>query len=126
MNYDAIPSQPAASRVQVLEIQSLVPSVFVEDSVLKYIHALLQGTRKRSEFRAGASVRAGLALKIAAQSYALLNGRDYVLPGDVLHQVPYVMAHRLHLVRSVGNSLVERETVRALLKELTDTIPVPV
>src|SRR5258708_4614386 len=61
--YDAIALNAAITRGDVLKLQSLVHEVFVEESVLDFILKIVAATRTESEFRAGASVRAGIALR---------------------------------------------------------------
>jgi len=124
--YDAITLNAVASRSDVAGIQSLVPQVFVEDSILDFILRIVAATRTEVEFRAGASVRGGLALRTAAQARALVNGRDFVLPDDVTELVPSVLAHRLALARQTGDALEERRAVGLHLKRILSALPPPV
>jgi MoxR-like ATPase len=124
--YDAITLNAVASRSDVSGIQSLVPQVFVEDSILDFILRIVAATRTEVEFRAGASVRGGLALRTAAQARALVNGRDFVLPDDVTELVPSVLAHRLALARQTGDALEERRAVGLHLKRILSALPPPV
>jgi MoxR-like ATPase len=124
--YDSITLKPVASQADVTAIQTLVPQVFVEDSILDYILRIVAATRTESEFRAGASVRGGLALRTAAQARALVNGRDFVLPDDVTELVPAVLAHRLALARQTGDALEERRAVALHLKRILSALPPPV
>lgn len=94
LGYDAIALDPVATRTDVLRLQALAAKVFVEDSVLDYVLKIVTATRTEAEFRAGISVRGGLALRAAAQARALLLGRDFVVPGDVQEMVGAVFAHR--------------------------------
>ena len=107
-------------------IQALVPQVFVEDSILDFILRIIAATRTEVEFKAGASVRGGLALRTAAQARAIVNGRDFVLPDDVAEMVPAVLAHRLGLARQSGDALEERRSVGAHLKRILSALPTPV
>ena len=123
--YDAIALNAAITRGDVLKLQSLVHQVFVEDSVLDYILKIVTATRTESEFRAGASVRAGIALRLAAQARALVLGRDFVLPEDVTEMVGPILAHRLALSRQTSDALEERRAVIAVLKRILSSIPTP-
>ncbi|MEY4940172.1 MAG: hypothetical protein RIQ93_1907 [Verrucomicrobiota bacterium] len=123
--YDAIPLNPVTSRSDVLALQSLVPEVFVEDSVLDFILKIIGATRTEAEFRAGVSVRGGVALRTAAQARALLKGRDFVLPEDVTLLVAPVFAHRLALARQTSDALEERRAVSAVLKRIIAALPLP-
>jgi MoxR-like ATPase len=124
--YDSISLNAVTSRADVEGLQALVPHVFVEDSILDFILRIVAATRTEVEFRAGASVRGGLALRTAAQARALVNGRDFVLPDDVTELVPVVLAHRLALARQSGDALEERRLVGVHLKRILSSLPPPV
>ncbi len=124
--YDAIQLNAVATRDDILKLQALAGQVFVEDSVLDYILKIVAATRTEADFRAGVSVRGGLALRTAAQARALANGRDFVLPDDVSELVVPVLAHRLGLVRQTSDALEERRAVGAILKRILAHIPPPV
>ncbi len=124
--YDSIRLNPVASRADVAAIQALTAQVFVEDSILDYILRVVAATRTETEFKAGASVRGGIALRTASQARALVNGRDFVLPDDVTELVPSVLAHRLALSRQTGDALEERRAVGAHLKRILSALPPPV
>lgn len=79
----------------VLALQADVDRVRVADALLDYLLALAAQSRDSGQFRQGLSPRAGLALRRAAQAWALLEGRDYVLPEDVQAILPAVVDHRL-------------------------------
>ncbi len=123
--YDAIALNPVVTRSDILRVQALAQQVFVEDSVLDYILKIVGATRTEAEFRAGVSVRGGLALRTAAQARALVNGRDFVLPDDVTELVAPVFAHRLGLARQTSDALEERRAVGAVLKRILAAIPQP-
>ena len=124
--YDSISLEAVATRDEVAAIQALVPQVFVEESVLDFILRIVAATRTEVEFKSGASVRGGLALRTAAQARAIVNGRDFVLPDDVTELVPAVLAHRLALARQTGDALEERRAVGAHLKCILSALPPPV
>ena len=124
--YDSIELNPVVQRAEMLKLQELVTQVFLEDSVLDFVLKIVTATRTEAEFAAGVSVRGGLALKTAAQSRALVNGRDFVLPEDVLEMVLPVLGHRLDLVRQASDPLEERTAVAAALRRIVAAIPVPV
>jgi len=69
--------------------------VFVAEELLDYVLGLVAFTRNHARVYIGASPRAGLALTHASKALALLRGRDYVLPDDVRHLAPLVLAHRV-------------------------------
>jgi len=125
LGYDAIALNPVVTRSDILKMQTLAGKVFVEDTVIDYILKIVTATRTESEFKAGVSVRGGLALRVAAQARALVNGRDFVVPEDIQAMTGPVLAHRLALARQTSDGLEERRTVLAALKRIVGAIPVP-
>ncbi|MES2693208.1 MAG: MoxR family ATPase [Verrucomicrobiota bacterium] len=123
--YDAIALNPVVTRTDVIGLQALAQQVFVEDSVLEYILKIVGATRTEAEYRAGVSVRGGLALRTASQARALVHGRDFVLPEDVMELVAPVFAHRLALARQTSDALEERRAVTAALKRIVASVPAP-
>ena len=88
---------PVTTPNQVQELQQAVAKVFVEDSVCDYVVRLVQATRSHPQVQLGASPRGSLALFRAAQAWAALEARDYVLPDDVKQLAVPILAHRLQL-----------------------------
>jgi MoxR-like ATPase len=125
LGYDSILLDPVATRGEVIQMQSLVPQIYIEESVLDYILKVVSATRAEATFKAGVSVRGALSLKLAAQARALLKGRDFVMPEDVLVEAPSVLVHRLALARSAGDALEERRQVAADLRRIMASIPSP-
>jgi len=124
-SYDAIAVNPVATRTDLVKLQALAGRVFVEDTVLDYILKIVIATRTESEFKAGISVRGGLALRAVAQARALLQGRDFVVPADVQEMIGPVFAHRLGLARQTSDTLEERRTVLAALRRIVAAVPLP-
>ncbi len=124
--YDSLPMEPLLGAADVLTIQGVVPQVYVEDTILDYVLRIVGATRTESEFKAGVSVRGCLALKLAAQARALLQGRDFVVPADVHHVLEPVLVHRLSLRRAFSDTLEERRVVTSVLRRITGSIPEPV
>src|SRR3954463_14219572 len=79
----------------IIRMQELADAVHVEDDLLDYVIALCQYTRTHRRVALGASPRAALQLVHASKARALLGGRDFVLPDDIKHLGPYVLAHRV-------------------------------
>jgi MoxR-like ATPase len=125
LNYDTIALNAVITRAEVLGLQSLVGRVFVEDSVLDYILKIVTATRTDTEFKSGISVRGSLALRLAAQARALVNGRDFVIPEDIVAMTGPVLAHRLALVRNSSDALEERRTILAGLRRILASVPNP-
>ena len=115
--------QPVLSLEELLQLQSEVKKVLVDDSVKAYIIELANRTRNDNWIYLGVSPRASIALMKASQAYAFLHSRDYVLPDDVQYLVPYVFAHRLILKSEAQYEEVNSEFI---IREIISTTPVPV
>ena len=79
---------------RIVELSRQVWDVHVDDTVRDYIVALVFATRRHNDLILGASPRGSHTLYRAAQTYAALQGRDYVLPDDVKRLAAPVLAHR--------------------------------
>jgi MoxR-like ATPase len=118
---DSLPA--VADAADVLGLVTAARSVYVEESLGRYIVALLRQTRGDSRLYLGASPRAGIALLRVAKARALAEGRDYVVPDDVKAVAAPVLAHRLILApeaRSAGLGAKE------LVADALSRTPVPV
>lgn len=80
---------------QLQALQTTCQEVHVSDALLDYLQAILKYTRQSAQFNAGLSPRAGLSLKQCAQAWAMLEGRDHVIPEDIQAILPSVAMHRL-------------------------------
>jgi len=117
---------PALTAAEVIELQNDAGQVMVDDSVARYMLSIIQGTRRNEHIQLGASPRASLALYEACQARALVEGRDFVTPGDVKQMAVAVLSHRL-LVKSRGGDLVSAARERArTLAEVVNSVPIPV
>jgi MoxR-like ATPase len=88
--------RPAMQLEQLLAMQQHVPEVHLSAPLLDYVQALLDFTRQAPEYPHGLSPRAGLALVRSAQAWALMRGRDHVIPEDIQTVLAGVVTHRLH------------------------------
>ena len=115
--------QPVAGAAEVRAAIEEARALFVEESLNRYVVALLRHTRSSSRHALGASQRAGITLLRVAKARALAEGRDYVLPDDVKAVARPVLAHRLILApeaRSAGL------TAEEIVGEAVEQTPVPV
>ena len=108
--------QPVISADKLASLQQLVARVHVAEPLLDYVQNLLDATRRAGEFAEGLSPRAGLSLLAAARAWALLHGRDMVLPEDVQAVAPSVIGHRL---RPAGGGRMVSVT------RLLESVPIP-
>lgn len=111
-----------ADAEELVQAQIAIRDVFVHPLIRQYIVDLVSATRRHPNVYLGASPRGSLALYRLGQAWAVIQGRDYVLPDDIKVMVPLTLSHRVILVpeaRIRGNSA---ETV---LREILDAVPVP-
>lgn len=87
--------RPLASARLVVQLQAIARAVHLSDTLIAYVQELLAFSRNSGQFAVGLSPRAGLALLAAAQAWALMASRDFVLPEDVQAVLPAVVGHRL-------------------------------
>lgn len=100
----------------IRELQSACKNVFVHNDLRDYMVKLVQATRKQES---GISPRGTLALLRVAQAYAMVEGRDYVVPEDIKAIVPCVLNHRM-IMESADTGRKEE-----FIKKLLDTISLP-
>ena len=118
--------KPVLTAADVLELQDQVGHITVEDSVTQYMLAIVQSTRRNEHIQLGASPRASVALYEGSQARALVEGRDFVTPGDVKQMALSALAHRL-IIKARGGDLVSAARERArIVADVIKNIPVPV
>ena len=115
--------QPVVNTETILAMQRVVRTVRVEASVRDYVIAIVRATRAHTSVELGASPRGSLYLYHAAQAFAALRGRDFVLPDDIKHLTPFVLTHRL--IISAQTRLRGRDA-KQIVKEVVEAVPVPV
>jgi MoxR-like ATPase len=86
---------PCMTPAELAALQSQAQRVHVAPALLDYVQAIVDYTRRSPDFSAGLSPRAALALVHSARAWALIEGRDKVIPEDVQAVVPGVAGHRL-------------------------------
>lgn len=89
--------QPVVSLEDLRDLQQSIKEVVVDDTLKRYIVELANRTRGHSSVYLGVSPRGSIALMKAAQAYAFIYGRDYVIPDDIQYLAPFVFAHRIIL-----------------------------
>lgn len=93
---NALPQlQPVMPLETLTDLQQKAGAVRVDAKILEYIVAIAGATRRSPDLRLGLSPRGALALTQVARATALIDGRDYVVPEDVLDNIMPVVAHRL-------------------------------
>jgi MoxR-like ATPase len=110
--------EPVLGPDEVLALQRAVRQVRFDDKLSDYLLNILERTRTTPEVSLGASTRAGLALYRAAQAWALVQSRPYVIPDDIKRLTIPVLAHRL-LLRSSRHGHHFEAATHYLSEELT-------
>jgi MoxR-like ATPase len=87
--------RPVVTLEDVRELQHAIEDVYTDELILRWIVELVQASRELAGVALGASVRASLALERTARAWALLDGREYVLPDDVETLFLPVLGHRI-------------------------------
>ena len=115
--------QPVIESAALAEMQRAVRTIRVEDSLRDYIVAIAHATRAHAAVELGVSPRGTLYLYHAAQAYAAISGREYVLPDDVKYLAPHVLTHRLIIG---AQTRLRGHTAEEVVKEIVESVPVPV
>lgn len=107
---------PVVTPEETAYVRTAYREVKVSDDVKNYLMDIVEATRMQGGFVSGVSTRGALALYQAAQAYAALQGRDYVVPEDVKGLAPAVLCHRVVL----GGSMNAEAATQRLRKLLSD------
>jgi len=118
--------RPVLDAGRVLALQDQVERVHADESIVDDLMAIVQATRREPRLRAGASTRAAIGLFRAARGYALVEGRDFLVPDDVRRLVVPCLAHRLLPIGASSPTGEAYEESVAVLEAIMDAIPVPV
>ena len=113
---------PQMTAAELDAAQRLVQEIRCAPPLLDYVQNLLTSSRRDPALSEGLSPRAGLALVRAARAWALLDGRNHVLPDDVQAVLPAVAGHRLRPAK--GGSVSHRARAEMVAK-LTEAVAVP-
>lgn len=77
------------------KLKEAVKEVHISEDLLDYMQEMLHFTRESGLYTSGISTRGAIALAKLSRSWALIEGRDYVIPSDISHLLPFITAHRL-------------------------------
>lgn len=123
--------RPILSKKDIFAAQTLVKQVYVDDRIKSYIVDLVFATRDPKSYNLkdlipliqyGVSPRATLALQYAAQAYAFLRGRHFVIPDDIKAVAPAILRHRLLLSYQAEAEEISPDTV---IRKILSTVPAP-
>ena len=94
--------QPCMDAKTLGELQQKAQQVYTSGALLDYVQAIVNHTRRAPDYVNGLSPRAALALLHAARAWALMEGRNHVVPEDVQAVLPGVVGHRLAMAGEAG------------------------
>jgi MoxR-like ATPase len=115
--------EPVANAADAVALADEAKAIFVEESLNRYVVALLRSTRGDSRLYLGASPRAGIAILRVAKARALADGRSYLEPDDIKAVAVAVLSHRLILAPEARSTGLTGEQI---VRETLDKTPVPV
>ena len=112
--------QPLLNREDVLSLIDAVSLITITDDVLDYIIDIVNNIRSKDEVTLKVSPRGSIALFKAAQAYAAISGRSYILPEDIKYLAPFVLNHRMS-IRGVHGI----DAQMAYVTRIVEEVPVP-
>jgi MoxR-like ATPase len=113
------------SSEELLDLQSLVQRVSVDDALVDYMLAIVEKTRTNENLILGVSPRGSQALYRATQALAMLEGREYAIPDDVKRLVIPVCAHRIAVNPRSSLSQRSAEVTERILQDILTLVQVP-
>ncbi|ATL46408.1 magnesium chelatase [Chitinophaga caeni] len=114
--------KPVVTAAEIIALQDKAEQVFVEEHIIRYIVHLVKATRENGSLFMGASPRASIAVLASAKAYALVAGRDFVTPDDVVTVVPAILRHRIVLT---PEREMEGITTNDVIAEILKSVEVP-
>ncbi|MDP4179636.1 MAG: MoxR family ATPase [Bacillota bacterium] len=107
----------AVTQDQLVALLNEAENVYVDENIIRYITEIIRCTRKNSNVRLGASPRGGLALLKLSRAFALINGRNFVIPDDVKLLAANALSHRIMLnVDSILEGVTPESVINMILK----------
>jgi MoxR-like ATPase len=114
--------QPVVEPATLASVREAVTRVTLSDELIDYIVDVIRATREHASLEVGGSTRAANMLAAAVRAYAVLQGRDFVIPDDVKALALPVLRHRLTLSPSAE---IEGLSADRILREILDQTPAP-
>ena len=114
------------SSQELLEIQSSVGHVRVDEVLADYLLKIVDATRRHESLELGVSPRGSLALFRAAQANAVIEGRSFCIPDDIKHLVIPCFAHRILVGTRIAAGTARIREAERILRSIIDSIEVPI
>lgn len=109
------------STEELVRLQEQCRKIFVKEELMQYMIRVIHATRKHQKVAHGVSPRGTIAFVRAAQGYAFVSGRDYVVPEDIKTVAVPVLAHRLSLSVSSEGS----QSAKKIIQEILESVALP-
>lgn len=109
---------PVCEREDIVRLSRQCREIYIQEDLMKYVIDVIHATRAHNKVAHGVSPRGTLAFIRAAQGFAVVQGRDYVVPEDVKAVAVPVLAHRLGLSVSVEGSQAQEKIVKEILESV--------
>ena len=119
--YMAEELSPVCTLEEISALQTEAEKIYIHKDVQKYILDIIYATRQNGQITLGVNPRGLLSLTRLSQSFALLNGRSYVIPEDVKYLVKPCLGHRLLTLNSANGQAL----ANSILDDIMSTTPVP-
>jgi MoxR-like ATPase len=115
--------EPVLTAEELVDLQEQVDRIALDRALVDYIIALAEATRHNDDLQIGISPRGALALAQAARATAMMHGRDYCVPEDIVSNVLPVCAHRVISKTYMHSG--DTATTRRIIQQVMETVPSP-
>ncbi len=115
--------QPVLTAEEVLALQEQVDQTSMDRTLIEYVIALAHATRENDDLQIGISPRGALAVAQAARATAVMQGRNYCVPEDIVSNVLSVCAHRV--ISKTYMHAGDTATTRRIIQQVLETVPSP-
>ena len=115
--------QPVLTGAEVVALQEQVDAVRMDTALIDYVIALAAATRESDELQVGVSPRGSLALAQAARATAVMHGRDFCVPEDIVSNVIPLCAHRV--ISKTYLHAGDTASARRIMQQVMETVPSP-
>jgi len=117
--FDVMENKPIGSSEDLVRAMEAVHEVYVSDTFVEHVVAVVNKTRNHPNIELGCSPRAGIAIIKASRARALIQGRDYVIPEDLFALAEDVILHRVRLnYEALADGLTGSRVLQTLLRDL--------
>lgn len=113
---------PVLNASVIASLRKQVSAIRVEEKLIRFIVAVVSSTREHKSIYLGASPRASIGILQASKAIAAMNGRDFVVPEDILQVTPAVLRHRLVLT---PEKEMEGGSTDDVIREVIQAVEIP-